>query len=666
MIHFERDICANFEDAISREWLETNGIGGFASSTISGINSRRYHGLLVAATKAPVGRMLLVSKLEEAILVGGKRFELSANEYVGAVHPRGFEYLVAFRLDPWPTYTFHVAGVKIEKSVFMLQDSNTTVVSYRVLDSPADAEVRLELRPLIAGRDYHSTTHENDSISREYEQFPNLVSLVPYRGLPRIYIAHSRAEVNNQGHWYKNFLYRIEQERGLDCVEDLFNPFVLVFDLTKSSNVDVILSTSITTIAEVERIRHEEKRRREQIASRAPVNDEFVRHLTIAAEQFIARRGDGHTVMAGYPWFTDWGRDTMIALPGLTLFTGNADKAKGILRTFAHHVDRGMLPNRFPDIGEEPEFNTVDATLWYFEAIRAYVAATGDHEFVKNELYTVLQSIIDWHVKGTRYNIGMLDNGLLNAGEPGVQLTWMDAKIGDWVVTPRSGKAVEIQALWYNALRIMEEFAMRFGDQAGVKRYRTYASLLLWTFNRVFWNERTGCLFDVVNGVSDESIRPNQIFAVSLHHTMLAPDRAKSVVEVVQRDLLTPFGLRTLSPNDSKYSGHYGGSPVQRDSVYHQGTVWPWLLGPFISAYMKVNGGTLESRQNVLEMLTPLCKHFMEAGLGQISELMDGDAPHRPGGCFAQAWSVGEILRALADDVYEVNTRHVVASRVAV
>jgi predicted glycogen debranching enzyme len=655
VIAVDETLCNNLDEAISREWLETNGIGGFASATVSGIHTRRYHGLLIAATKPPVGRMLMVSKFEETLVVGGARFDLSANEYLGAIHPRGFEYLTNFRLDPWPIYTFETAGVKVEKSIFMAHGRNTTVVSYNVLAAPKGVEVKLELRPLIAGRDYHSTTHENGAISRCYEMFPNLVSLVPYDGLPRIYFAHNAVSIEEQNAWYKNFIYRVEQERGLDYLEDLFNPFVLHFSLKKGTVANVIVSTSMVKVAEVETLRREEGKRRAAIQSSAMVDDDFVRQLTLAADQFIAKRDDGFTLMAGYPWFTDWGRDTMIALPGLTLYNGNADVAKGILRTFAQYVDQGMLPNRFPDLGEQPEFNTVDATLWYFEAIRAYSASTNDYEFVQKELYSVLQSIIDWHIKGTRYGIQMLENGLLNAGEPGIQLTWMDAKIADWVVTPRGGKPVEIQALWYNALRIMEDFATRFGDQPNMKRYRTIASMLQWTFNRVFWNEKGGYLYDVVNGgPPDPSIRPNQVFAVSLFHTMLTPERAKSVLEVLERDLLTPYGLRTLSLNDPRYAGHYGGNAFQRDSVYHQGTVWPWLLGPYITAFMKVNGGAQHARNTILQSLEPLKRHLSEAGLGQISEVLDGDVPHTPGGCFAQAWSVGEILRALCENVYDV------------
>jgi predicted glycogen debranching enzyme len=481
--------------------------------------------------------------------------------------------------------------------------------------------------------------------------------MVPYDGLPRIYFAHNAVAVEEQSVWYRNFIYRVEQERGLDYVEDLFNPFVVRFTLAAGSAANVIVSTSQVEVAEVDSLRREETKRRKAVEASAMVEDDLVRQLTIAADQFTAKRDDGFTVMAGYPWFTDWGRDTMIALPGLTLYNGKSDVAKGILRTFANHVDQGMLPNRFPDRGEQPEYNTVDATLWYFEAIRAYAAATDDYAFVKEDLYPVVQSIVDWHIRGTRYGIRMLENGLLHAGVPGVQLTWMDAKCGDWVVTPRAGKPVEIQVLWYNALRIMEELASRFGDQTNSERYRTIASLLKSTFNREFWNEKSGCLYDVVNGDSpDASIRPNQVLAISLPHSMLTSERAKSVLEVVERELLTPYGLRTLSPHDPKYRGRFEGNMFQRDSAYHQGTVWPWLLGPYISAVMKVNGGSDDARKKILKSLEPLKRHLSEAGLGQISEVFDGDAPQRPGGCFAQAWSVGEILRALCEDVYSVGS----------
>jgi predicted glycogen debranching enzyme len=414
----------------------------------------------------------------------------------------------------------------------------------------------------------------------------------------------------------------------------------------------VIASTERRSVAQADAYRTAEIAQRAAIRAEASAKDTLLEALTTAADQFIVARGPEESVIAGYHWFADWGRDTMISLPGLTLHTGRPEIARGILRTFARVVDKGMLPNRFPDAGETPEYNTVDATLWFFEAIRAYVAATGDLDFVRKELYSVLVDIVSWHVRGTRYNIKMDASGLLNAGEPGVQLTWMDAKVGDWVVTPRIGKPVEIQALWYNALRIMEGLAETFGDEAGRKRYRTMATLTKWSFNRRFWNEEAGCLYDVVNGgPPDPSIRPNQIFAVSLPHALVGDDRAAKILEVVEKHLLTPYGLRTLSPSDPNYRGRYTGNPASRDGAYHQGTVWAWLIGPFISAYLRVHGKNEASIRKAQQWLQPLREHLLGPGVGQINEIFEGDAPHRPVGCIAQAWSIAEILRITVQEL---------------
>jgi predicted glycogen debranching enzyme len=654
MIQLNQDICGNLDAALRREWLETNGIGGFASASITGANTRRYHGLLTAATKPPVGRMVLLSKLEETLIIGDQRFDLSTNQYQGAIHPRGFELLTSFRLDPFPIFSFEVEGVQIEKSVFMSQGSNTTVIEYRILNAPRKSALRLEIRPLIAFRDYHSLTHENGAVDPTLQQEPGMISLRPYNGVPRLYLAHNAADVQSHSDWYRQFFYAVEAERGLDTTEDLFNPAIISFEISKTQPATIIASTEPQRVANATRYRKAEISRREQIAASVPSDDPLARQLALAADQFIAHREDGYTVMAGYPWFTDWGRDTMIALPGLTLPMGRADIARGILHEFAKHVDQGMLPNRFPDGNEAPEFNTVDATLWFFEAVRAYLDFTGDEKFVREELYGVLKDIIDWHIGGTRYNIRILENGLLNAGEQGVQLTWMDAKVGDWVVTPRSGKPVEIQALWFNALKVMEDLATRFNDQEAVKRFRTSSALVQWTFNRLFWNEEKGCLYDVVNGGNpDGSIRPNQIFAVSLHYSMLPRDRSEKVLQVVEQQLLTPYGLRTLNQQDPNYKGRYEGGPYQRDSAYHQGTVWPWLMGPYISAYLKVRGNTESTRLYVRELLRPLEEHFNEGCLGQISEIYDGSVPQYERGCFAQAWSVGQIMQVLAENIYE-------------
>jgi predicted glycogen debranching enzyme len=663
MISFDKTICGNLEAALSREWLETNGLGGFACGTVAGANTRRYHGLLTAALNPPGGRMLLLSKMEETLVIGERRIDLSTNEYEGAIHPEGHRYLSGFRLDPFPVFTFEAEGVKLEKSVFMSAGSNTVQIEYRLLASPAGSNPQLELRPLIAFRDYHATTHENAALNSQIQNDKNLVSVKPYAGLSRLYFAHNAESAAAEGYWYRDFLYRIERERGLDATEDLFNPLVLRWTLTQQQPALVIASTEAQDISNAAGFRAKELTRRKAVEASAPNSDPFIRALTVAANQFLVRRGDGWTVIAGYPWFTDWGRDTMISLPGLTLFTGNTEIAKSILRNFARHVDQGMLPNRFVDSGEIAEFNTADATLWFFEAARAYAAATGDYKFFREELYPVFISIIDFHIKGTRYNIKVMENGLLNAGAPGTQLTWMDAKVGDWVVTPRSGQPVEIQALWYNALKIMEDLAQRFGDGDLRERYSALASKVNESFNHLFWNNEQNCLYDVIeNGVADASLRPNQIFAVSLHYSMLPKDRALAVVKAVERDLLTPVGLRTLAPSDPHYHPRYEGDHRSRDSAYHQGTVWPWLLGPFITAYVRVNDGTPAAREHAHGLLRELESHLSEAGLGQISEAFDGDAdgvadadaPRLPRGCFAQAWSVAEILRALCEDVYQI------------
>ena len=483
-----------------------------------------------------------------------------------------------------------------------------------------------------------------------------MASITPYTRLPSLHLAHNAGQLeSSNASWYRNFEYEAERARDLDFTEDLFNPCLLRFDLRPGAGAVIIASTQPRDAASVDEYRQAEICRRVSIVRHAPMKDAFVESLTTAADQFIVARGKQKTVIAGYHWFGDWGRDTMIALPGLALTTGRYDVARSILRTFARHVDRGMLPNRFPDADETPEYNTVDATLWFIEAVRSYLAYTDDLDFVDNELYRVLTEIVSWHVGGTRFGIKVDSNGLLSSGELGVQLTWMDAKVGDWVVTPRRGKPVEIQALWYNALCVMEDIARRLGDEVSNHRYRAMAALTSGSFNRLFWNEKTRCLFDVVNGgPPDASIRPNQIFAVSLPYTMLNPARANRVLDVVQEHLLTPFGLRTLAPSDPQYRGRYTGDQASRDGAYHQGTVWPWLMGPFLTAYIKVHGRSEPARRQAESWLSAFKDRLSDSGLGQVSEIFEGDEPHRPVGCIAQAWSVAELLRATVEDVYGV------------
>ena len=656
MIELGTDICGEFQAASSREWLETNGIGGYSSSTVSGANTRRYHGLLVAATRPPLGRMVLLSKFEETLIIDGERHDISTNQYPGVVHPEGYKLIKSFRLDPFPIWTFEVNGARIEKSMFMVYGENSVVCRWKILSKSeisnlkseiSDSKFELELKPFLAFRDHHHLRYEDSAFSHEYQTEDNLVTIAPYADMPALHFAHNAKSVESQGQWYRKFEYLIEMERGFDFSEELFQPFSLRFDLSEEASV--IASTEPQDVSFVEVFEAAEIRRRTNLVKTAGAEDEFTSSLVLAADQFIVNRGTGKTVIAGYHWFSDWGRDTMIALPGLTLATNRPGIAKSILTEFSKHISDGMLPNRFPDAGETPEYNTVDATLWFFEAIRAYTEETGDFDFVRRVLYDKLVDIIDWHIRGTRYGIHVDTDGLLYSGEPGVQLTWMDAKIGDWVVTPRTGKAVEIQALWYNALCVVADLAKRFGDAESYSEYSEMAEIASDSFNGQFWNEADACLFDVISGnEKDASIRPNQIFAVSLKHTMLERERALKVVEKVETDLLTPVGLRSLSPNDAAYAPIYIGSPLKRDGSYHQGTIWGWLIGPFVDAYLRVNSNDANSQKRVADIIDGYKIHLVEASTGQISEIFDADPPHAPRGCAAQAWSVAELLRITA------------------
>jgi predicted glycogen debranching enzyme len=651
-LEFGRDTLSRADESLEREWLETNGIGGFASSTIWGTNTRRYHGLLVAATKPPMGRMVLLSKLEETVIVEGKRFELSTNRYPGVLHPQGFAYLVSFRLDPFPVFRYEVDEISIEKTIFMVHGENTTVVQYTAV---GDRRCSLEIRPLVAFRDYHALTHQNAALHDEYVEDGMHVSFQPYEGVPKLFFRYENGSLEKTGHWFRNFEYGRELQRGLDFMEDLFNPFLVSIEMNPGATTSIVASALWHEARNFNLLREQELQRRRKVIARVSFEDPLAAMLLTAADQYIVNRGQGQTILAGYHWFSDWGRDTMIALPGITLVTGRCDSARAILGEFALHVSQGMLPNRFPDAGDEPEYNTVDAALWFFEAVRAYLEYTGDRDFVLEQLYPKLKEIIDWYVAGTRFGIHVDADGLVYAGKAGTQLTWMDAKIGDFVVTPRQGKPVEIQALWYNALCIQRELARAVADSSTEAFAREIAENTHQNFNRLFWNEELECLYDVVDGDRrDSSIRPNQIFAASLRHPLVGSERGRKVVLVVEKHLLTPLGLRSLAPSDPKYRPTYGGNVQSRDSAYHQGTVWPWLMGPFITAYLKVHRHSSEAVANVRLWLRSFEEHLRTAGLRHISEVADGNAPHRPGGCIAQAWSVGELLRAIVENVLAI------------
>ena len=660
---FHRTDFASAPNAFEREWLVTNALGGFACGTLAQANTRRYHGLLVASLQPPVQRVLMVAKLEVLAHYSNRAYELGSNEFAGGtLSPRGFELLSTFEdHDGLPAWTYACGDARLEQRLWMADGRNTTYVRFQLRE--ASSAMDLELQPLCTYRDYHAHTRGRWSLDVADEPRGCRITASPGARAYRVQIDHG--DFQREPDWYWNFYHRAEAERGLDTTEDLFRPGTFKVRLELGDTVTVIASAEPEFEPPDKAFEREQKRRR-SLSRAAPAGaPDWVKRLTLAADQFIVRRATpggeprGTTVIAGYPWFSDWGRDTMIALPGLALATGRTEDAAAILRTFAAHVSEGMLPNRFPDGGEQPEYNTADATLWYFHAVAAYLAATSDRALLR-DLYPVLREIIDWHRRGTRYGIRVdPEDGLLFAGEPGVQLTWMDAKVGDWVVTPRIGKPVEINALWHYALTQMASWADGLNDRRAATGFENAATRVAASFALRFWYPDGGYLYDVIDGpdgtvdiegrVVDPSLRPNQIFAVSLGTNLLDAARARAVVDVCARELLTPVGLRSLARGDPRYAGRYTGDSRQRDGTYHQGTVWSWLLGPFVLAHHHV----YRDPSHAVALLEGLASHLDEGCIGSVSEIMDGDAPHTPRGCFAQAWGVSETLRAFHSLTHE-------------
>ncbi len=653
-IQFGREICGDLDSAESREWLVTNGIGGYASGTVAGSQTRRYHGLLVAALRPPVGRTQLVSAVDEIVHYAGMDYSLATHRWAsGALEPKGFLLVEDFHLEgTTPVWSYALADALLEKRIWMRRGENTTYVQYtlvrgsRVLD--------LDLKALVNYRDFHSLTRAGDW-RMKIEPVEHGIKVQAFDGATPFYLKSDAGTCEPRHEWYLGCYFGEETARGLDDREDRLFAALFRATLQAGANVTIVAAMEANALldgetAAAERANREMKlftawqEKNEALTAEAP---SWLWQLILAADQFIVRRSlpeepDGRSIIAGYHWFGDWGRDTMIALPGLTLATGRTEVAKQILLTFSRYVDGGMLPNNFPDAGGKPEYNTVDAALWYFESVRQYFASTQDTATLE-KLYPVLAGMIDAHVKGTRYNIHVDPaDGLLFAGVPGVQLTWMDAKIGDWVVTPRMGKPVEINALWVNTLETMAQFARLLGKPG--EGYEILAAKATKSFQK-FWNAERGCCYDVI-GVpgmgNDGALRPNQIFAVSLLGNLLTQEQQKSVVDVCARQLLTSHGLRSLAPGEPGYAGHYGGSPRDRDAAYHQGTVWGWLLGPFALAHLRV----YKDREAALRFLEPLGRQIYASGLGTLNEIFDGDPPFTPRGCIAQAWTVAEVIRA--------------------
>jgi predicted glycogen debranching enzyme len=656
-VQFGREILGDLGLAESREWLVTNGIGGFASGTAAGTSTRRYHGLLMASLQPPTDRTLLVAGIDETVRYGESSFPLATNRWLsGDVSPKGYLQIESFHLEGTkPVWRYALADVLLEKRVWMKQGENTTFVEYTL--ARGNSPVEIEGKILVSYRDFHATTH-GDGWQMKIEPVEKGIRVVAFDGATPFFLKSASASFEPRHEWYRDFFLPAERERGLDDHEDRLLATMFRGRLAVGQKLTLVFSTEPQALLDGEKARtlqstHDlklfqawQKRHSETVATAADDEPGWLWQLVLAADQFIAKRGlpddpDGLTVIAGYPWFCDWGRDTMIALPGLTLHLGRPEIARKILESFARYVDRGMLPNNFPDRSGAPQYNTIDAALWYFEAVRQYFEATQDLELV-NKLFPVLSAIVDAHVAGTRYNIKVDPaDALLYGGSPEVQLTWMDAKLGDWVVTPRIGKPVEINALWINALNTMGQLARRLVRPGeGYLKLKQKAEK---NFQK-FWNPTRNCCFDVIDvpgGGTDAALRPNQVFAVSLPVSPLTREQSKGVVDTLGRELLTSFGLRSLGPSEPGYVGRYAGGPRERDSAYHQGTVWAWLLGPFALAHYKVYG----DRAAAQSFLEPLGRSIYSAGLGSISEIFGGDAPFRAVGCFAQAWSVAETFR---------------------
>ncbi len=675
-LSFGSEELQNLDFSLKREWLATNRIGGYASSSLCGANTRRYHGLLVAAMNPPLGRAVLLSKLEESLeIVSSDRtaspsFGLSVNIYPNSVYPQGYRHLRSFNPYPSPTWVFEpMPGIRVQKRIWMEEGRNTTYISYSLLEAPDGATAHLHLVPLFAWKDYHSEMHAGASTPNVQWNPPTQqtahapgdpvgvlsVKFPPFAGLTNetahlnLHLALSdgapcpSAVFSHQAYWYYHFQHPREQERGQDSDEDLYSIGMISATLQLGESLTVIATIEESVPGTPSASMKSLIQRQEALTANVKPGDSFEKELTLAADKFIVQVPNVRTtIIAGYPWFCDWGRDTMIALPGLCLTTGRYEMARDILLSYSPFVDQGMLPNRFPDVGARPEYNTADATLWYFVALYRYIEVTGDLVTLKT-LWETLQQIITHHRLGTRYNIHVDTDSLLFAGQPGVQLTWMDAKVGDWVVTPRIGKPVEINALWYNALKSMACFARMLGD-ASASAFETQAQMTSAIFNARFVRQDGLGLYDVIDnpGQPDSTIRPNQIFALSLPFAPINSNSevAKSILKTVEEHLLTPVGLRSLSPTDPEYRPRYEGDAWSRDGAYHQGTIWTWLLGPYAEAHYKTYHSEI-----ALKALRPLQKELSSYGVGSLAEIYDGSEPHRPNGCIAQAWSVGETLR---------------------
>lgn len=688
--------------AVQREWWLGNGLGGWASGTVAGVNTRGYHGLLAAALHPPADRRLLLARVEDTVSTGGGEFRLCGSRWAsGAADDDGLRHLLAFRLSPYPIWTFRTGGWLVERRVFPVHGYNATVIRYRVHPGPGAAPpLTLRLRPWVHARSVHHCGLPPEWAVEQAAR-ESAVSLRLYPGAPVLHLLADGGAYHPAPARVYGVFYPAEAERGLQAVEDVLAPGEFRWSADGPAELTLLAGTpplppllepagalalsraageypeprapaggpapgSAGSVPDGalppplplppllgQTLEQREAARVQTLVSRANPPDAFARALVLAGDQFIAHRADTGTatVLAGFPWFTDWGRDTMIALHGLTLTTGRWPLARQMLTTFVRHMRDGLVPNHFPDDGGEPQYNTADATLWLFAAAWRYMERSGDHAFVLRAVYPALQESLRRHRDGTRFGIRATPEGLLRCGSPDLQLTWMDAKVGDWVVTPRDGLPVEIQALWYNALRVTAELARLAGEDPTPAA--ELAGLCRGAFLRGFWNPAAGCLYDRLadDGAPDPALRPNQLLACSLDFPLVEGEPARQVVSACFQHLFTPYGLRSLAPWDRAYQGRYQGDQRARDGAYHQGTVWAWLLGPFVTAYLNAYGRTPQTRAFCRDLLRPLQSHLLVGAVGSVAEILDGDSPHTGRGCPAQAWSVAEVLRVWVEEL---------------
>lgn len=656
-----------FKEGIKREWAVTNGIGGYAGSSMIGAHSRTHQGYLIASLHAPIERYLVFSKINETATVGTRTvsFETSQHRASGkTVYTEGQKFLTSFSYDGSVHYTYETDNFSFEKHITLKRNANVCAVSYEL--TAGDSDCTFTLTPLFNYRE-HSESSTPDTLRFETFTEDRTFYLVPEKNKDiAIRFQTSEGTFSERKTVYDvDMQLQIEVDLETDGLDCHYCPVDLSIAVPANTTKKVSILCSIGDVnerpapvsgTEAFSILEENARCHAELFEKAGYHDSFANQLVLASDQFLTYRESTKmmTVLAGLPWFTDWGRDTMIAFTGLTLCTKRFKEAEEILLTFARYIRHGIVPNMFPDDNMPPLYNTVDASLWYFYAVYQYLhynPAAEAEAFVKEQIFPHLKEIVSAYEKGTDFSIYMEDDGLIHAGSGFDQITWMDVRVGDWVATPRHGKPVEINALWYNALRIMESLCEKFDEDASA--YRTRAEQVKESFNAKFWDSANQCLFDVVDGDEpDDHIRPNQIYAVSLPFSLLPEEQEKAVVALVEKELFVGCGLRSLAPDHPDYHGIYCGALAKRDAAYHQGTAWGFLLGGFFSAYMKVNHHSSTAAENAVRMLEPVRKHLSDSGcIGSISEIFDGDAPHNPRGCYAQAWSVGEVLRCYCEDI---------------